>query len=50
MAAGLLWLAMNLPGVCGAMLGKLEDDDTGEYINQEPSRLRRMRCGSGYCP
>ena len=27
-AAGLLWLAMNFPAVCDAMLDKLESDDT----------------------
>jgi hypothetical protein len=36
-AAGLLWLAMNFPAVCDAMLDKLESDDIDDTdSNQEP--------------
>ena len=34
--AGLLWLAMNFPAVCDAMLDKTEFDDVDEDPCQEP--------------
>jgi hypothetical protein len=39
--AGLLWLAMNFPAVCDAMLDKIDDDaiDDGPDPGQEPEPI-----------
>ncbi len=45
-AAGLLWLAMNFPGICDAMLDKLQSDDIDdEYPGHEPEPFC-AECGS----
>jgi hypothetical protein len=44
--AGLLWLAMNFPAVCDAMLDKVEFDDIDdEYFSREPEPFG-VKCGA----
>ena len=40
-AAGLPWLAMNFPGVCDAMLDKLESDDIDDDCGERSPGLAR---------
>lgn len=46
MAAGLLWLAMNFPAVCDALLDKAECDAIDDELHVEEPEPFCVKCGA----